>query len=82
MIDTLSSLELATNRALSCRYKAVGWRPTGIVPTCAPLARPTTDTVPVFAAPVDLSETIGVPSERLVNSPPVAGRPPSLETKA
>jgi len=37
-------------------------------------------TVPVDAAPVLGSETIGVPSERLVNSEVFDGSPPSLET--
>src|SRR5450755_2245194 len=41
-----------------------------------------TETVPVIPPPVERLATIGVPSDRLVNSPGVAGRPPSLETNA
>jgi hypothetical protein len=35
-----------------------------------------------MAPPVTLLATMAVPSDRLVNSPGLAGRPPSLETKA
>src|SRR5579859_5615065 len=82
MSDTLSSFELATISVPSCRYSAVGSRPTGMLAVCLPAARSTTDTVPVVAAPVVLSATIGVPSERLVKSPDCAGRPPSSDTNA
>ena len=46
------------------------------------MARLTSDTVPVVAAPVTLLATMFVPSEWLVYSPGLAGRPPSLETNA
>ncbi len=78
--DRLSSLELATNSAVPARYMEVGCRPTGISSVSRPVERLTTDTVPVEAAPVTLSETIGVPSDKLVYWPGVAGRPPSLDT--
>ena len=55
---------------------AVGCRPTGISCVSLPVARLTTETVPVIAAPVDGLETIGVPSERLVKSVVLAGGRP------
>ena len=82
MTDRLSSLELATSSADPWRNSAVGCRPTEIDWVCLPVARLTTDTVPVVAPPVTLLETIGVPSDMLVNWPGRAGAPPSLETYA
>src|SRR4051812_38311438 len=82
MTDTLSSMELATNSVVPCRYSADGSRPTLMVPTWAPLVRSTMDTVPVATPPVTGFDTMSVPSDRLVESPAVAGRPPSLDTYA
>ena len=82
MIDTLSSLEFATNSVEPARYSTVGSRPTLIVVDSFWAARSTTDTVPVVAAPVLGSDTIFVPKESLVVSEAVAGRPPSLATNA
>ncbi len=82
MIETLSLLEFATNSVPPLRYSTVGSRPTLSVVVSAWLTRSTTDTVPVVAAPVLGSETIGVPKESLVVSPGFAGRPPSLATNA
>ena len=81
--ETESSLELATISVPSeARYSAVGSRPTLISLASLPLVRLTSDTVPVVAAPVDLLATMAVPSDWLVKSPGLAGRPPSLETNA
>jgi hypothetical protein len=64
------------------RYSAVGSRPTLSSLTSWPVVRSTSDTRPVVAPPVTLLDTMAVPSEELVKSPGLAGRPPSSETKA
>ena len=81
--EMLSLFELATISVPSgARYSADGSRPTRIDLTWWPVARLTSDTVPVEAAPVTLLATMFVPAELLVYSPGLAGRPPSLETNA
>ena len=82
MTDTVSLLGLVTKSALPFSVSESGERPTLIVSATASVERLTTDTVPVVAAPVDRSETIAVPSERLVVSPEVATRPPWFDTNA
>jgi len=61
MLDTESSSEFATTTVLPTASIALGCRPTAKVLTCAPLARSTSDTVPVEGTALLFWVTIGVP---------------------
>jgi hypothetical protein len=61
MLETVSSSVLATSRFLPIASRALGCSPTGNVLTCWPLARSTSETVPVEGTALELLVTMPVP---------------------
>ncbi len=78
--ETVSLAVSATNRVVPASVIAVGCVPTATLVRNVPVARSTTETLPVAARPCTPSVTIGVPAESFVLSPTTAGRPPSSLT--